>query len=372
MSSIFRKKQNTSRARSFSAPDAKRAHHTVPLSNHKSHNFIYKFLAQRRKTPKSISIKPSTSCQWRPSLRTIINDSELVNALLSFTKRQFNDENIFFLQAVHKLTTKIDGLLSLHTDTDSDQQQRVIDSDIYYMYEMYITSNAGKQVNLSWSSWNNVICSYHEFTQWSLSQKRTIFAECVKEIENLVNQSVLSNFYLSAEFQAIAFTRDVLVHSHSGTQRDSVHKYMLSPKGYNGGCHEWSIEILNSNDVKHEVGIVSNFDQNIAVNALGICDTPLFGSRVVYGYNELRFFYASYNEDNSKRIEKDLSKLHVHKKRWSAGDVIRICLDLDKGKVKFYLNGKQVRKTISVEKNKTYYPIIMYGDGECEYKLSHA
>merc|ERR1719361_3402870 len=97
-------------------------------------------------------------------------------------------------------------------------------------------------------------------------------------------------------------------------------------------------------------------------------------SRAYYGYNKLikmdknkkvigsenHYYYASYNSDNSVRCNKDLSKLTIHENKWSEGDVIRISLNMDKGIIKFYLNDKKVRKAVSVDKNATFYPIILY------------
>ena len=106
------------------------------------------------------------------------------------------------------------------------------------------------------------------------------------------------------------------------------------------------------------------------MNQLGVCDTKQFGARAVYGYDHVdeEFYYASYNEDNSIRCNKDLTQLDIHQTKWCRGSVIRIVLDCDKGKIRFYLNGIQVRKAVSIEKGPTYYPIVVFS-GDCKYRI---
>ena len=155
--------------------------------------------------------------------------------------------------------------------------------------------------------------------------------------------------------------------------RSEQNNYILSSNGYSGGSHEWTIKILQCNDKRQEFGVISNFATNITMNKYGLCDTASFGARAVYGYNSSNksFYYASYNRDNTHRCNKNLSNLDIHETGWKSGDLIKINLNLIKGKIRFFLNGKQVRKTISVERGVTFYPIIVFS-GDCKYDIIHS
>ena len=175
---------------------------------------------------------------------------------------------------------------------------------------------------------------------------------------------------------------DVHFDTYSSVQWNDHNKWKVSSKGMSEGCHEWKIEIVKCNNERQEFGIISNFDEDMEMNEYGICETPEMSSRAVYGFNKLvkmdknkkvigcenHFYYASYRADNTVRCDKDLSKLSVHENGWKEGDVIRISLNMDKGFIRFYLNDKRVRKQVSVDKNATFYPIILYS-GNCEYRL---
>eukprot|EP01084_Bolivina_argentea_P286850 492140_1 len=136
---------------------------------------------------------------------------------------------------------------------------------------------------------------------------------------------------------------------------------ILSSRGWNSGIHEWSFKILACDIYRHEVGIVSVSDiQNIKINKHGIRTTNCFQARAVYGSESGSnlSYYASYNADGKSRCYKDLSR--ISETKWKKGDVITISLDLNKHKVKYYKQGKKVRKTLSLEANNTYYPIIAF------------
>ena len=168
--------------------------------------------------------------------------------------------------------------------------------------------------------------------------------------------------------------------------------YLVSSQGLSSGYQEWSIKILKCDVYQQEIGIVSNLIENGDYNyrgtvIRGISDTDEFQARAVYG-NELmsdKVYYASYNDNGSVRCYKDLVKavndetdandanVKKRKKRkigWCQGDVIKVALDLERWKCTFYLNGKKVRKSISVQRGRMYYPIISYA-GKCKYELVH-
>eukprot|EP01084_Bolivina_argentea_P220274 373342_1 len=139
---------------------------------------------------------------------------------------------------------------------------------------------------------------------------------------------------------------------------------MVSETGFYYGVHEWSIKIHKTNDNLQEIGIISNdeFDGEIVD---GITKTNGFGSRAIYGNDKQlgRNYYASYNDNGHVRINKDLTG-----KYWSDGDVVKVCLDLCNWRMRFYLNGQKVRKVISLQKYKVYFPVISYGEN-CNYEL---
>ena len=93
-------------------------------------------------------------------------------------------------------------------------------------------------------------------------------------------------------------------------------------------------------------------------------------ARAVYG-NELcsdSMYYASYNEDGKERCHKDLTTRMQRKTGWVVGDVVTVRVDLEKFKIKFLLNGDNVRKSISLQRGREYYPFVSYV-GKCEYQL---
>eukprot|EP01083_Nonionella_stella_P066679 175818_1 len=353
--------------------------------------------------------------KWRPDLDFILDDEEILQELITYMTKQYNEENILFLESIGKLECNINELLMFDEAIDPVTIDK-INVEIAIIYATYITHDAHRQVNLSSACRTEIMSHYQQFKALTLKQKADMFIQCGNEISQLIQRSILSWFYQSNGFQSIAhsrniFTNDRNVHnlfapmrlsrvnvsdnvdydsddvahdseaktdvyfdSHSSVKWTPHNKYMLSRKGFgnNSGSHEWKIKILKTSSKRQEFGVVSTFDKNIPMNEFGICDTPMFGARVVYGYNKKNakhsFYYASYNKDNSVRCTKDLSLLKMHQSAWREGDVIRVALDLSKGIVKFYLNDKKVRKTISIERNKTYYPIILYA-GKCEYQV---
>ena len=141
-----------------------------------------------------------------------------------------------------------------------------------------------------------------------------------------------------------------------------------SSNGFYYGIHEWSIKILKCDVYRQEIGVIeSNQNLNdIVVKKGGIGATSEFGARAIYG-NELftnEHYYASYNDDNYIRCRKAIDK----KIGWCTGDIITTVLDLQRCNIQFYLNGKKVRKTISVQSGKMYHPIISFS-GNCQYEL---
>ena len=146
---------------------------------------------------------------------------------------------------------------------------------------------------------------------------------------------------------------------------------MISSNGFSSGKHEWLIEILKCDVSLQEIGIIScDIDdyslEDIKVSHDGIRGTEEYGARACYG-NELAtdsMYYGSWNASGKERCFRDLAdKCHIG---WCTGDIIKVVLDCNKWRMKYYLNGKRVRKSMSLEKGKTYYPIIQFS-GNCQY-----
>eukprot|EP01084_Bolivina_argentea_P166129 288502_1 len=145
---------------------------------------------------------------------------------------------------------------------------------------------------------------------------------------------------------------------------------ILANNGFCNGIHKWSFKILECSINRQEIGVIGIGDiKNITINTVGgIKDTKQLSARAIYS-TELftnSSYYASYNKDGTKRCFRNLAK---HGRiGWCSGDTITIFLDLQKWVIKFLLNGENVRKTISLQRNQTYYPIISF-NGHCRYQL---
>ena len=148
---------------------------------------------------------------------------------------------------------------------------------------------------------------------------------------------------------------------------------ILSDHGFKYGIHEWNIKITKCDIYLQEIGVIgTNYLDDVEVLEDGIKGSDILGARAIYG-NELiprRNYYASYNDNGNTRCDKDLTQMVIHKNGWKVGDVIKVELNLRKGYVRFYLNHKKVRKVISLQNNKTWYPVISWS-GNCQYELIH-
>ena len=153
----------------------------------------------------------------------------------------------------------------------------------------------------------------------------------------------------------------------------------ISSNGLSYGYHEWSVKIMKcAGAVRQEMGVVSNPDleeYEILSFENGIKNAFAFGARAIYGYKQrlkddkksaFYNYYASIDDDREARCYKKLSK--IKQQRWKKGDIIKVCLNLRQNNITFYLNGRKVRKTISLQKGKVYYPVIAY-TGDCEYRV---
>jgi len=145
---------------------------------------------------------------------------------------------------------------------------------------------------------------------------------------------------------------------------------LIQSQGLTHGRFEWSIEISSTGVALQEIGVVGTAEiACISLGDEGVRGTKELSARCVYG-NELgtdSLFYASFNDDGSRRCLRDLSE--AHHGGWTKGDVIGVVLDLDKWRMRFLWNGQKVRHWLSLQPNKTYFPCIAFGDGDCRYLL---
>jgi len=145
---------------------------------------------------------------------------------------------------------------------------------------------------------------------------------------------------------------------------------LLGSKGLTAGKHEWNLKIERTDVDLAEIGVVSVGDIDaIPVADGGVFETNAFGARAVYGNEKSSdaLFYCSFDADGHQRCRRDL-RPHF-KTGWTVGDVVTVRLDLSKWRIKYLLNGKAVRFTMSLETNKVYFPIICFS-GNCKYSLN--
>lgn len=144
---------------------------------------------------------------------------------------------------------------------------------------------------------------------------------------------------------------------------------MLSSKGLSSGTHQWQIQVLKSDVELQEIGVVSSNDMtDLSISNKGAIATAQLKSRALYGCDlgQSKLFYGSWNDDNSARCYRDLTTLH--KIGWVVGDIIRIVVNLSKWRIKFFLNGKAVKKVMSLQTDRVYHPVVCFS-GNCRYKL---
>jgi len=159
------------------------------------------------------------------------------------------------------------------------------------------------------------------------------------------------------------------VHFDRISKTHSNGKIVTVSKGFRSGYHEWTIKILRCDIDFQEIGVVSNPKiKAFSIADGGLKDTVHCGSKALYGseMSSDSAYYGTWNEDGKPRCFRDLSQ--VMNRRWCTGDVVRVCLDLDRWRIRFLFNGQKVRRMMSLEKGKSYHPVISFA-GNCHYKL---
>jgi len=191
---------------------------------------------------------------------------------------------------------------------------------------------------------------------FSVATQRTATAQLIRlYLEQ--NLSMASDAQNTVHFDRIAVTES------------NQKRVLLDSTPLTEGYHEWSVQVWRCDVDLQEIGVVSVRDiDQIPVSSLGAWDTEAFGSRALYG-SEMSsglLFYGSFNSDGKKRCHRDLSPFF--NVGWCAGDVITVQLDLDRWRIKYLLNGKAVRYTMSLESNRQYHRVIAF-EGNCKYFL---
>ena len=149
--------------------------------------------------------------------------------------------------------------------------------------------------------------------------------------------------------------------------------YIISSNGFTSGKHEWEIKTLKTGDLADEIGVCSSWD-DLNVNGNGIADmgSSQLGARAVYANDPSTgvAFHDAYDDNNKLTYDKKFKKKGSQPSEfvWGKGDIIKVTLNLNKSSIKFYLNGKQVGRSIGLTKDLTYYPIIC-AYGSCSYQV---
>ena len=150
---------------------------------------------------------------------------------------------------------------------------------------------------------------------------------------------------------------------------DSDKMAMISRNGFSSGICEWMIEIIHCDVHQQEIGVIGcNADQEVDIDEAGIKGTDEFGARAVYGSELLTdsIYYGSWNADGKQRSYRNLKD--QYRIGWCSGDSIKVCLDLNSWRIKFWLNGARVGKSLSLQPGQTYFPVIGF-NGNCLYNI---
>jgi len=140
------------------------------------------------------------------------DDDEILGALTRFMEHQCSEENILFLQAVHRLNDSLrayDLLIATQQMGPHQVDHKAVELEIQSIFTTFIAESAENQINLSFecSQRLKMALEHHAASELTLCGKRAIFEGAVNEIERLMMTSVLPLFYFSPDFQCIAEQR---------------------------------------------------------------------------------------------------------------------------------------------------------------------
>ena len=140
------------------------------------------------------------------------------------------------------------------------------------------------------------------------------------------------------------YSLNPFVHFNRASITESNGKIIaVSSKPLVTGEHNWTLEITQCDVDIQEIGVCTVCDiEGIQIADGGVTETTALGARGLYG-NELATasrWYASMNDNGARRCFKDLSG--SYRIGWTAKDQIKVVVDLNKFRMKFYLNGRKV------------------------------
>eukprot|EP01084_Bolivina_argentea_P040333 74546_1 len=267
-----------------------------------------------------------------------------------------NDKDDF----IQKVIYQIDITQAYHSDSDTQSESTTINEDFTPSLDAYSPATPITETN----PYANIIHISDTYTDKNNSQhvekKDFLDTDMLNENDkkNVSSQELIKNYVSQkndAHFDKIIESNNIIC--------------IMSSNSLNKGCHEWYIKILQCNTYRQEIGVIGTCDiDNIELNKGGIKYTEQFKSRAIYGNESYSnsVYYGSYNENGTERCFRDLeNNFHII---WKSGDIIKVCVDLNKWKIKFFLNDEKVRKDMSLEHDKIYYPVILLSNG-CVYEL---
>lgn len=194
-------------------------------------------------------------------------------------------------------------------------------------------------------------------------RRRTLSIELNNEDgEELNARSMLTKYIRNLRNLFVNVVFDRLVVNERNKRRA-----LVSSNGFTSGYHEWFIEVVKCDIFKQEIGVIGTREvDEVILDDDFISGTTDFGARAVYG-DDLQtdsVYYASFDEDGRQRCYK-----HLHAQiGLSAGDVVKVCLDLEHWRIKFMLNSVVVGKWMSLQPNHTYFPCIAF-TGNNQYAM---
>jgi len=137
------------------------------------------------------------------SMQAIFGDKQILAALERYMRQCYCEEGILFLNAARALNAKLSKKLSA-------SKQRKADTMMLALFSDFVSTSAEQQINVSSGCLANLQTVFSgDWKALSLDVKRTIFAQCIQETERLINTSVLSGFYATAEYQRLTHTKSV-------------------------------------------------------------------------------------------------------------------------------------------------------------------